>query len=161
MLTDKIIHMILVVVLTALIGSCQTSTHLQSQNLNIFVDSNGVIINKITDTTMVYCTKSNKKYLILKNAVCYEGGINQLKNDIYDNLPAIDYEYNVREVFFVYFDKNLNIIEVRATNLAKMENQGKKYLNDYIKAIQSTKGKWKKCKEGQKWYLYVFSLHIH
>lgn len=160
MLTDRVKISILCAVLSIFAFSCKTGRVHQDASQTFISDSDGIIIEEMTDTIIVYHTRKNRKLHVLKGSVCYEGGDEQLKQDIYNNL-LMDYECNVREVFCVLFDEKLNIQEIRASNLGNIKNQREIYLDDYIKAIKKTKGKWRKCKAGEKWYLYVVTLHIH
>lgn len=160
MLTDKVRMSFFVAMVGMLVLSCKTGNGQQNQNQSFISDMYGIVIEKMTDTTMVYRTRNNRRLLIKRGTIRYEGGNEQLKQDIYNNLP-MDYECNVREMFCVLFDSELNIKEIRASNLSNLRNPKETFLDDYIKAIQDTKGKWRKCKDGEMWYLYVFSLHIH
>jgi hypothetical protein len=123
-------------------------------------DKYGYIIKDISDSCVTYVNKKGKEYVVHLNGVIFEGGETSLKKMIYNSLQK-DYECNIREVIVIFFNKNLKIKEVRMCNIGASDNHIIcEHNKDYIRAIKKTKALWKKNVK-EKYYIYIFSMHIH
>ena len=122
-------------------------------------DQYGYIIKDVSDSCVTYVNKRGKEYIVHLNGIYFKGGETSLKKFVYNNLQK-DYECNIREVFVVFFNKNLKIKEVRMCNINTSDNHiFCEHHKDYIRAIKKTKGLWKRNVE-EKYYIYIFSMHI-
>ncbi len=69
---------------------CYVSIHSQTimkNSMRSIGDQYGVIVKSVSDTAIVYVTKTGQELTIQVpfNSVCYKGGITRLKHDIYQN----------------------------------------------------------------------------
>lgn len=139
--------------------SCTASASMENKYSGIFCDENGVFLENINDTSAVFISTSHKRYLVKMNAVEYIGGENQLIDDIRYSGINDKYEMNIRQFFVIFFDNNMNIIEVRMSNYFDnfiSSSLLSSYKKDYINLIKQSQGKWQKRIADEKFYLYVF-----
>lgn len=68
-------------------------------------------------------------------------------------------ELNQRVFFFILFDSNLNIVEVRQLPPFFIHNRIK-YEELFKRILKGTYGMWKPIIKGKDWYLYPFITHI-
>ena len=96
---------------------CSLSVY--SQDNKIIYDEYGPIYTSMNDSIMVYHTKEGKQLEIKLNQVCFKDGddylIEYLKKIYYKFNYNDDYSYRV--FFFVLFNSNLRIKEIRGTTL--------------------------------------------
>jgi len=138
---------------------CSLSVY--SQDNKIIYDEYGPIYTSMNDSIMVYHTKEGKQLEIKLNQVCFKDGddylIEYLKKIYYKFNYNDDYSYRV--FFFVLFNSNLRIKEIRGTTLPlnSYSESKRKRIKTYTKGLKRTKSKWKKV-TNQKWYVYCFSF---
>lgn len=124
-------------------------------------DTYGVIIKEWTDSSVVYIDKKRKEFEVALNEICYKDGEVALKDHIYKTTEN-NYECNIREVFVILFNNNLEIEEVRIADVGNNnEPLNCEHKKSYINAIKKTKGLWMKKGGKHKKYIYIFSMHIH
>lgn len=129
-------------------------------DIPILIDNYGYIIKGVSDSCVTYVNKKGKEYVVRLNGVFFKGGETSLKKYIYNNIQN-DYECNVREVIVILFNKNLKIKDVRIGNISVFNKHIIcEHHSDYIRAIKKTKGMWER-REKNKYYIYIFSIHIH
>ena len=135
--------------------------YVYGQYKEIACDKYGQIYTLINDSTIIYNTKKGKKLEIKLNQIYFTGGEDELKeylrNGYYKSGASDDYGY--RAFFFMLFNSELKIKEVRSVvlPLSQFTKSRKKRIKQYIKGLKCTKSKWIK-KADQKWYAYCFSF---
>ncbi len=134
---------------------------LQQTEGHLLSDYYGTIVKEMSDSTVTYVSKLGEKYIIPRDGVYFNDNECALKCFIYNNICR-EYECNTREVFVIFFDKDLNIKEVRIADI-KGSNEPLKceHKRDYIKAIMKTHGMWNKRIIDSDKYVYMFSMHVH
>ena len=70
-----------------------------------------------------------------------------------------DIELNQRIVFFILFDEDLNVSEVRQL-YPPFGREPKRFRNMFVEIFNSTKGMWIKKVEGDDFYAYVYVTHL-
>ena len=144
-----------------LILLCSLSVY--CQNNKIIYDEYGPIYTSINDSIIVYNTKKGKQLEINLNQVYFKDGDDNLKEYLKKNCYKSNYndDYGYRVFFFVLFNSNLRIKEVRGTTLplSSYTESKKKRIKTYTKGLKRTKSKWGKV-TNQKWYVYCFSFVI-
>lgn len=75
----------------------------------------------MSDSTVTYVSKLGEKYIIPRDGVYFNDNECALKCFIYNNICR-EYECNTREVFVIFFDKDLNIKEVRIADIKGSTN---------------------------------------
>jgi hypothetical protein len=112
-----------------------------------------------------YCkTLNNKKIIAPIDGVKFNGGEELLKNYLdsaYYNSPVYNHiDYNIIEFYYLLFDKDLNIREVRVLDLHKRPNDYDKIRQSInvvlIDALQNTEGQWMEKIPDKKWYVYIY-----
>lgn len=102
----------------------------------------------------------NENHAIMRKT-SYKDGEVALKDHIYKTTEN-NYECNIREVFVILFNNNLEIEEVRIADVGNNnEPLNCEHKKSYINAIKKTKGLWMKKGGKHKKYIYIFSMHIH
>ena len=72
--------------------------------------------------------------------------------DIYES------ENNILVMFYILFDNNLQIKDVRYNDLCPKAENGDSIINKYLLYLRSTQGKWMKSDNTSgKYYLYRFA----
>lgn len=134
-----------------------------SQTSMLVKDAYGIVVKSSTNDSITYVTKSGKEigFPFPLNVVSYKGGIKKLKKGILKNVHSINGEFNIRTLFYVLFDENLHIKEVRAIDVIPKLGNWKELSEEYVSFIYKTEGKWKKKQKGREWYIYVFSMSIN
>lgn len=148
-----------------LISNCQ-STIGQETTSNHIKDINGCIIIEKTDSSKVYYVREDGGKLITNlGGLEFDGGKDSLKaylDSIFYNNP--DYhnhsEFNVLEFFFILFDENLNIVEVRIMHRNYAENKRFYYDSIFVNALKNSKGRWNKTIPDNGWYTYIHRHRI-
>jgi len=125
-------------------------------------DEYGPIYASKNDSIIVYITKEGKQLEIKLNQVIFKGGDDNLKEYLRTNYYKSndwDNDYSYRVFFFILFDSNLSIKEIRGSvpPLGYYTESKKARIKLYKKGLKRTKSKWKKI-ANQKWYLYCFSF---
>ena len=125
-------------------------------------DEYGPIYSSMNDSMIVYITKEGKQLEIELNQVFFTGGEDHLKEYLRKNYykpNKRDDDYTYRVFFFILFNSNLRIKEIRDAipPLRSYTESKRERMKLYIKGIKRTKSKWKKNKD-QKWYIYCFSF---
>ena len=143
-----------------LVSLCSFSVY--CQNSKIMYDEYGPIYASKNDSIIVYITKEGKHLEIKLNQVIFKGGDDNLKeylrNNYYESNDWDD-DYSYRVFFFILFDSNLSIKEIRGSipPLRYYTESKKKRIKLYTKGLRRTKSKWKKI-SNQKWYVYCTSF---
>ena len=116
----------------------------------------------LEDNKNIYYTEKGKKIITYIGEIEFNEGKDSLAaylNDVYYNHPSYNYEeYNMWSLFFILFDKNLNIVEVRI--MKRPRNEEFYYDSIFIEALKSTAGMWHKTVEGKEWYIYLHGQRI-
>lgn len=125
-------------------------------------DIHGVIIKKMDKNHAVYVTKDGNSLSVNLNDINYQYSKDKLIHDI-NNKIEIDHECNIRQMFFILFDQDLNIIEVRAADISHPDYIRCPNINKYIDLIKSTQGNWvfKNTNTKDELHLFVFSMLIY
>ncbi len=143
----------------SLVLLCSLSVY--SQNNKIIYDEYGPIYTSMNDSIIFYHTKEGKQLEIKLNQVCFKEGDDYLKEYLKKNWYKSNYndDYSYRVYFFILFNSNLKIKEVRGTTLplSSYSESKKKRIKTYTKGLKRTKSKWEKV-TNQKWYVYCFSF---
>ena len=132
------------------------------QNNKIMYDEYGPIYASKNDSIIVYITKEGKQLEIKLNQVIFKGGDDNLKEYLRKNYYKPndwDDDYSYRVFFFILFDSNLGIKEIRGSipPLRSYTESKKKRIKLYTKGLKRTNSKWKKI-TNQKWYVYCTSF---
>ena len=125
-------------------------------------DEYGPIYASKNDSIIVYITKEGKQLEIELNQVVFKGGDDNLKEYLRKNYYKPndwDDDYTYRVFFFILFDSNIRIKEIRGSipPLRFFTETQKNRIKLYSKGIKRTQSKWKKIKN-QQWYMYCFSF---
>ena len=143
----------------SLVLLCSLSVY--SQNNKIIYDEYGPIYTSMNDSIIVYNTKEGKQLEVKLNQVSFKDGDDYLKEYLKKNWYKSNYndDYSYRVYFFILFNSNLKIKEVRGTTLplSSYSESKKKRIKTYTKGLKRTKSKWEKV-TNQKWYVYCFSF---
>jgi len=137
---------------------------IRKTSLDFVKDIDGYpIVEKIDSTEVYYVKKNGEKLIAYFKGVEFNGGRDSLSaylNDVYYNHPSYNYEeYNMLSLFFILFDKNLNIVEVRI--MKRPRNEEFYYDDILIEALKSTTGMWHKTVDNKEWYIYLHSQRIY
>ena len=132
------------------------------QNSKIMYDEYGPIYASKNDSIIVYITKEGKQLEIKLNQVIFKGGDDNLKDYLRKNYYKPndwDDDYSYRVFFYILFDSQLRIKEIRVSipPLRYFTESKKKRIKLYTKGLKRTKSRWKK-NTNQKWYVYCFSF---
>ena len=133
------------------------------QNASIIQDQYGPIYTSWNDSVLTYHTKEGKKLEIAANRVVFKHGEDALKkylrNKYYQLYHPDDCDDNFRVFFFLLFDSNLKIKEVRGVVLpySQFSESRKKRVKSYMKWLKHTKKQWIR-ETNQKWYVYCFDI---
>ena len=133
-------------------------------SLNFVKDIDGYpIAERIDSTEVYYVKKEGEKLVSYFRGVEFNGGCDSLSaylNDVYYNHPSYNYEeYYMLSIFFILFDKNLNIVEVRI--MKRPHNEKFYYDSILIVALKNTTGMWHKTVEDKEWYTYLHRQRIY
>lgn len=113
----------------------------------------------------LYYSVNGKKKTAYFGGVEFNGGRDSLSEYLlskYVNHPDYNYnEYNVYEHFFILFDKDLNIKEIRIMHTKYAGKERPYYDTIFINALKGTTGMWHKTVENQKWYIYLHRQRIY
>ncbi|MDR1004650.1 MAG: hypothetical protein LBL97_06575 [Prevotellaceae bacterium] len=102
--------------------------------------------------------------LPLKKDIEFNGGKDSLKsymNHLYYYGPAYDPtlpDFNYNESYYILFDNDLNIIEVRKAK--KRPHASEYYDRIFIDGLKKSKNMWHKIIEGRKWYVALVSYRV-
>lgn len=121
-------------------------------------DEYGVVVQFITDSCMVYCTKDSDTlhFAMPLNMVEYEGGERKLKYEICQHVINCEDENNVPGLVFILFDDKLHIKEIRAIKIPLINIDWHKLTYNYLQYLRQTEGKWRIISKKSKYYLYSF-----
>jgi len=134
---------------------------------DVIKDTDGCpIIEKVDSTKVYYIKEDGIKMIAYLGGIEFNGGkdvLKELLDSVYYNNP--DYhnysEFNVLENFFILFDNNLNIKEVRVMYRIYADNERYYYDNIFVDALKNTTGLWHKTIENQEWYVYLHRQRIY
>jgi len=120
----------------------------------------------LKDGKVGYYTENGEKIIVnVVRGIEFNGGKDSLSAYLltkYINHPSYNYqEYNVYEYFFILFDKNLDIKEVRIMYRKYADNERFYYDSIFIEALKNTTGMWYKTVENQEWYIYLHRQKIY
>ena len=122
------------------------------------------IYSLLKNNKFLYYTKDGKKLIADVGEIEFTGGRDSLSAYLltrYINHPNYNYrEYNVYEYFFILFDENLDIKEIRIMGL-KYADRTKFYYDIFIESLKNTIGMWYKKTENKKWYIYLHRQMIY
>ena len=154
-------HNIIVVGLLIGLYCCGSEKKIQQQAIKDIYDR--PISYLLKDNKDIYFCEDGKKIIAYFRGVEFNGGRDSLSaylNDVYYNHPSYNYEeYYMLSSFFILFDKNLNIVEVRI--MKRPHNEEFYYDNILIEALKSTTGMWHKTVDDKEWYIYLHSQRIY
>jgi len=146
-----------------LFSSCAFQKKIEKKTV---IDINGKpIIENFHNNKCKYIDINNNSIEAYLNGIEFYGGDKRLKNyldSIYYNNSNYKNKYedcfNITERFFVLFDKDLNISEIRIMYRKYANNERFYYDSIFVNALKSTNGRWHKTIQNKKWYIY---LHVH
>lgn len=114
---------------------------------------------------VIYYSVYGEKISANLGGIEFNGGRDSLSTYLltkYINHPEYNYqEYNIYERFFVLFDKNMCIKEVRIMYREYANNERFYYDSIFIDALKDTNGMWHKTIENKGWYVYLHSQRIY
>lgn len=121
-------------------------------------DINGcTIIEKIDSSKVYYVREDGGKLIANLGGLEFDGGKDSLKtylDSVFYNNP--DYhnhsEFNVLENFFILFDENMNIEEVRIMYRNYADNKRFYYDSVFVNALKTSTGRWHKTVSNNGWY---------
>lgn len=144
------------------IAICCISCSVKRETDRCIYDIHGVIIKRMDKNHAVYVTKDGKSLSVNLNDINYKFSNDKLIHDIYNNIK-IDHECNINQVFFILFDQDLNIIEVRAADMSNSSYKRCPDIKKYIDLIKSTQGNWvlKNTDTKDELHLFVFSMLVY
>ena len=124
------------------------------------------IIYLLDENKAVYYREDGFKIIVHYNrGVEFIGGKDSLSvyllTKYINHLSYNHLEYNVHENFFILFDKNLDIKEVRIMYRNNANNERFYYDNIFIDALKNTVGMWNKIVEDAEWYVYLHRQRIY
>ena len=142
---------------------CASETKIQQQAVK---DIYGNPISfPLKDNRVIYYPENGREITAYIGGVEFDGGRDSLSAYLltnYINYPSYNYEeYNVDEYFFILFDSNLDIKEVRIMHRKYADNKRFYYDNIFIEALKNTTGMWNKTVENQKWYIYLHRQRVY
>ena len=142
--------------------SCSTNIVLDQKNQNNIVrDEYGIIAKYLSDSLVLYVNKDGKEISIIPNMVYFDKGKEGLVRELFSSMDFSNEEYGRKVVFFVLFNKVLQVQEVRVYEpLYPSYKANDLVINSYVKYLEQTEGRWLKRGKRQKWYLYMFSTII-
>ncbi|WP_018464288.1 hypothetical protein [Segatella paludivivens] len=127
-------------------------------------DEHGVFMKEMTDSSLVFITTQGNEYLVhnpFKN-ISYIGGEKKLKEDMSSTVETYDSESNIFVLFYILFDNNLQIKDVRCIDVSPKVENWDSFINKYLLYLRSTQGKWiKNDNISCKYYLYGFAKVTH
>lgn len=119
----------------------------------------------LKDNKVIYFSETGEKIRANFGGVEFNGGRDSLSAYLltkYINHPSYIYdEYNVYECFYILFDKNLNIKEVRIMDRKYAYNKRFYYDNIFIETLKNTTGMWSKIVDNKEWYIYMHRQRIY
>jgi hypothetical protein len=119
----------------------------------------------LDDNRDIYYLEDGKRIIAYLRGVEFNGGRDSLSKYLltkYVNHPSYNYmEYNIYEYFFILFNKNIEIKEVRI--MYRKYNDNKRYYYDsiFVDALKNTSGMWHKTTEDKEWYIYFHRQRIY
>lgn len=124
------------------------------------------IIRNTNDSTSEYISENGQTIIVYINGIEFNGGKEYLKQYLdscfYSNPNYYKHsEFNVVERFFILFDSELNIRDVRIMYRSYGDNKRYYYDRIFVDAIKNTIGKWHKIVEDKKWYIYFHHQRIY
>lgn len=126
-------------------------------------DEHGVFIKERTDSSLIFVTTQGDEYLVhnpFKN-ISYIGGENQLKENMASSVDTYKSEDHILVIFYILFDNNLQIKDVRCIDVCPNVENGDSFINKSLLYLRSTQGKWRKSgNTSGKYYLYRFAVGI-
>jgi len=113
-----------------------------------------------TDSSLIFVTTQGDEYLVhnpFKN-ISYIGGEKKLKEDMCSSVDIYESENNILVIFYILFDNNLQIKDVRCIDVCPKVENWDSIINKYLLYLRSTQGKWMKSDNTSgKYYLYRFA----
>lgn len=123
-------------------------------------DEYGVFIKEKTDSSLIFVTTQGNEYLVhnpFKN-ISYLGGDKKIKEDMSSCVETYDSENHILVIFYILFDNNLQIKDVRCIDVCPKVENWDSIINKYLLYFRSTQGKWIKSDNILgKYYLYRFA----
>jgi hypothetical protein len=162
MITKWIYIAVFIGILTELC-CCKSGTIIQQQAVKDIHDN--PICSLLNDNKVFYYPETGERIISNFGGVEFKGGKDSLSAYLltkYVNHPSYNYEeYGVYECFFILFDKNLDIKEVRIMYRKYAENKRFYYDSIFIEALKNTAGMWHKTVENKEWYTYLHRQRIY
>ena len=161
-MTTKCKYIMLFISTLLFFYSCVLQKNVQQDSLK---DIYGNPISYLIESRKtIYFFENGKKVIAYLGGVEFNGGQDSLSTYLltkYVNHPDYNYnEYNMIEYFFILFDRNLEIKEVRIMK-KKQDEKRFYYDNIFIDAFKSTNGMWHKTVEGKRWYIYMHQIRVY
>lgn len=153
---------VLIVLFTGFYG-CSSGKKMRQQAIK---DIYGRPITSLSkNDRIIYYRINGRQKTAYPGGVEFNGGRDSLSAYLiskYVNHPDYNYdEFNVNEYFFMLFDKDLNIKEIRIMHKKYAPKERPYYDSIFINALKSTAGMWHKTVENQKWYIYLHRQRVH
>ena len=151
--------------ITLLIGfyGCGSDKEIRQQAIKD-IDGRPISFLLKNDRGLYYPINGEEKTVYF-GGVEFNGGRDSLSEYLlskYVNHPDYNYnEYNVYEHFFILFDKDLNIKEIRIMHRKYAGKERPYYDTIFINALKGKTGMWRKTVENQKWYIYLHRQRIY
>ena len=78
-------------------------------------DEHGIFMKEMTDSSLIFVTTQGDEYLVHNrfNNISYIGGAKKLKEDMCSSVDIYESENNILVIFYILFDNNLQIKDVR------------------------------------------------
>lgn len=113
-------------------------------------------VTNASDSTFTYVMKDGRKIQATIPAnIRYIDGIDSLKRKMVSELDDGDEDRYLRVLFFVLFDKNLHIDEVRVASVVPCDMDCERIAEKYIKYLHHTEKEW--IPQGRReWYVCFF-----
>jgi hypothetical protein len=143
---------------------CFPCCSLTKTSSNPIKDINGYsIIEKIDSSKVYYVKEDGVKLIAGLGGIEFNGGKDALKTYLdsafYNNPDYHNYrEFNVLENFFILFDENLNIEEIRIMYRNYADNKRFYYDSIFVDALKNSSGRWHKTVLNNGLYTY---FHRH
>lgn len=145
------------------IYSCKSGMNIQQKAVKDIYGKPICYLLKNND--VIYFSDEGVKIKAILGGVEFNKGPDSLSKYLlkkYVNNPSYKYdEYNIHEYFYILFDNNLVIKEVRI--LGGKYTSGKRFdfENIFIETLKNTNGMWRKIIANKEWYLYIHSQKIY
>lgn len=123
-----------------------------------------VFLCDLTEKSCIYVDDNVDKVRVNLCGLEYEGGIRRLHEYLdsayYNSSNFNQDEYNITEMFFLYFDEFLNIREVRIMKRSYANNDRYYYDSVLINALKNTQGQWTTAVSNGDGHMYICKCRV-